>query len=145
MITLNNNSTVEKEATVTIFPPLPKSSCGGSSCSCKPSINSVSSKTNSLEEFTKQLHKIQEQNKNRFRIEVAQYDTVPGIHSTIKRLNEIFESSGMKFMVTQENLVGILLSYAPIIAVNNQIMTTGTFSETGHLIEYLKTIFLRNA
>ncbi len=75
MITQNHNSTGKKEATITIFPPIPNSNCGGSSCSCKPSINPVTPMADPLEEFTKQLHKIQEHGESRFLIEVAQYSS----------------------------------------------------------------------
>ncbi len=129
------------EAMITIFPPVPGMGCGGSSCSCGTSAAPATSAENQLAEFLNQLHGLQKQSGNRsdsqFQIEIMQYGSPPSIRSAIQRLNEVFAASGVEYFVTGDNLGGILAYYAPIIAINNRIISTSAFPDAGQLVEQL--------
>ncbi len=126
------------EAMITIFPPVPGTGCGGGSCSCGASVVPAASAADQLAEFSSQLRGLQEQGDNLFQIEIMQYGSTPAVRSAIQRLNEIFAASGVSYTVSGDNLGGILAYYAPIIAINNRIVSTSTFPDAGQLVEQMK-------
>ncbi len=139
-MTISNTSpSTGKQVRLTIFPPLPHSSCGGGSCSCQPSASPAARAVDAWETFSTQLRQAQESGEHRFQIEVAEYTSIPAVRSTLQRLNDVFAASKVNYLVTADELGGILQAYAPIIAIDDRIVATRVFPAIEQLIEMVKT------
>ncbi|MEM3587072.1 MAG: hypothetical protein QXO71_07130 [Candidatus Jordarchaeaceae archaeon] len=135
---------VTKEVTVTVFPPLsgcgPSSSCCGPSMCCGPSVNPFSGK-DLMDELSQRLEEIKENFGNTVQIETVEYGTVSQLRHAIDRLNLVLKASGNDFVVSTKNFFIFISSAAPIIAVNNKIISAGSVPTREQMFNRIKAAF----
>lgn len=134
---------VTKEVTVTVFPPLsgcgPSSSCCGPSMCCGPSANPFSGK-DLMDELFQRLGEIKENFGNTVQIETVEYGTMSQLRHAINRLNLVLKASGKDFVVSTNDFY-FFISAAPIIAVNNKIISAGSVPTREQMFNRIKAAF----
>lgn len=119
----------QKKVTVTVFPPLsacgPSSSCCGPSACCGPSTNPFSVQ-DPMEELSQRLGEIEGAFGNTVGIETVEYGTASQFRHAIERLNSVLKVSEMDFVASPGNFSILVSSAAPIIAVNDRVVSTGS-------------------
>jgi len=122
-----NNNKERKE--VEIFPKSnsPNSAC--CSCNCGPSDSGESPV---MEEVIKEL---KTDYKDKFEIYLADYSTNAGKTKAIGKLDRIFKENKHLVRVDNRNLEMVLTQIAPIIAVNNEIVSIGMVPSASQLVQ----------
>lgn len=132
---------VTEKVTVTVFPTLstcgPSSSCCVPSACCGPSANPFSSR-GPMEELAQRIKEIRETFGNAVWIETVEYETVSQLRHAIERLNLVLKASGNDFVVSPGNFSILVSSAAPIIAVNDRIVSTGSVPTKEQMLAHIE-------
>ncbi len=136
---LDSQSTLSKtvqEISITVFPRLPASSCGGRGCSCDPAGAAPSA---DLDLLLSGLDQLKPRFGSRLSVQVAQYTTGSEIQQVIEELNLALETSNINYRVSSKNLVTLLMAAAPIVVVNNAIVANGDLDQE-EILKHVETL-----
>ncbi len=123
---------------VTVFPPLMSGGCGGNSCSCGANAGSPPAGLDPLQAFLQGLDDLRRGLDGRLDVQVAQYTTDGQLRWAIDKLNRALQASGSDYVVSPQNLAGVLTAAAPIVVVDNFIVAAGSVPDPDQFLDKIK-------